>query len=66
MDLVQTLWTTVVDHPYTLLGPLVVAEGPAATVLAGSLVGAGIAARCIYSAVSATGRGSGGCCAGWG
>jgi membrane protein DedA with SNARE-associated domain len=44
MDLVQTLWTTVVDHPYTLLGPLVVAEGPAATVLAGSLVGAGIAA----------------------
>ncbi|MEV6489153.1 VTT domain-containing protein, partial [Actinoplanes sp. NPDC051633] len=44
MDVVQTLWATVVDHPYTLLGPLVVAEGPAATVLAGSLVGAGIAA----------------------
>jgi membrane protein DedA with SNARE-associated domain len=44
MDVVQALWTTVVDHPYTLLGPLVVAEGPAATVLAGSLVGAGIAA----------------------
>jgi membrane protein DedA with SNARE-associated domain len=44
MDVVQALWTTVVDHPYTLLGPLVVAEGPAATVLAGSLVGAGLAA----------------------
>jgi len=44
MDVVQTLWAAVVDHPYTLLGPLVMAEGPAATVLAGSLVGAGIAA----------------------
>lgn len=38
------LWTAVVDHPYALLGPLVLAEGPAATVLAGSLVGAGLAA----------------------
>lgn len=44
MDLVQMLWTAVTDHPYTLLGPLVLVEGPAATVLAGSLVGAGIAA----------------------
>jgi membrane protein DedA with SNARE-associated domain len=44
MDVVQALWNTVVDHPYTLLGPLVLAEGPAATVLAGSLVGAGLAA----------------------
>jgi len=44
MDLAQVLWTAVVDHPYALLGPLVLAEGPAATVLAGSLVGAGLAA----------------------
>ena len=38
------LWTAVTDHPYTWLGPLVLVEGPAATVLAGSLVGAGVAA----------------------
>lgn len=44
MDLAQVLWTAVVHHPYGLLGPLVLAEGPAATVLAGSLVGAGLAA----------------------
>jgi membrane protein DedA with SNARE-associated domain len=44
MELAQVLWTAVVDHPYALLGPLVLAEGPAATVLAGSLVGAGLAA----------------------
>lgn len=44
MDVAQALWNAVVDHPYTLLGPLVLAEGPAATVLAGSLVGAGLAA----------------------
>jgi membrane protein DedA with SNARE-associated domain len=44
MDVAQVLWNAVVDHPYTLLGPLVLAEGPAATVLAGSLVGAGLAA----------------------
>jgi membrane protein DedA with SNARE-associated domain len=31
------------DHPYALLGPLVFVEGPAATVTAGSLVGAGLA-----------------------
>jgi membrane protein DedA with SNARE-associated domain len=43
MDVVHMLWTSVVDHPYALLGPLVLAEGPAATVLAGSLVGAGLA-----------------------
>jgi membrane protein DedA with SNARE-associated domain len=44
MDVAQVLWNAVIDHPYTLLGPLVLAEGPAATVLAGSLVGAGLAA----------------------
>ena len=44
MDVAQVLWTAVIDHPYALLGPLVLAEGPAATVLAGSLVGAGLAA----------------------
>ena len=44
MDVAQTLWTAVTDHPYSLTGPLVLAEGPAATVLAGSLVGAGVAA----------------------
>lgn len=43
MDVAQMLWTAVIDHPYLLLGPLVLAEGPAATVLAGSLVGAGLA-----------------------
>lgn len=31
------------EHPYALLGPLVLVEGPAATVTAGSLVGAGLA-----------------------
>src|SRR5918997_533893 len=44
MDVAQVLWTALADHPYALLGPLVLAEGPAATVLAGSLVGAGLAA----------------------
>ncbi len=44
MDVAHVLWTAVIDHPYALLGPLVLAEGPAATVLAGSLVGAGLAA----------------------
>jgi membrane protein DedA with SNARE-associated domain len=44
MDVAQVLWTAVIEHPYALLGPLVLAEGPAATVLAGSLVGAGLAA----------------------
>ncbi|GES26982.1 hypothetical protein Aple_098810 [Acrocarpospora pleiomorpha] len=37
------LWTAMSDHPYALLGPLVLVEGPAATVLAGSLVGTGMA-----------------------
>jgi membrane protein DedA with SNARE-associated domain len=44
MDVAQMMWTAVIEHPYLLLGPLVLAEGPAATVLAGSLVGAGLAA----------------------
>jgi membrane protein DedA with SNARE-associated domain len=44
MDLAQLLWTAVIDHPYALLGLLVLVEGPTATVLAGSLVGAGLAA----------------------
>jgi membrane protein DedA with SNARE-associated domain len=35
--------STLLDHPYAVLGPLVVVEGPAATVTAGSLVGAGLA-----------------------
>jgi membrane protein DedA with SNARE-associated domain len=43
MDLAQLLWTAVTDHPYPLVGLLVMVEGPAATVLAGSLVGAGLA-----------------------
>ncbi|MEV0394250.1 DedA family protein [Polymorphospora rubra] len=43
MDPVQALWTGVTEHPYLLLGPLVLVEGPAATVVAGSLVGAGLA-----------------------
>ncbi|MBM2614038.1 VTT domain-containing protein [Actinoplanes sp. LDG1-06] len=33
----------VLEHPYTLLGPLVLLEGPAATITAGTLVGAGLA-----------------------
>ena len=44
MDVAQLPLTTVTDHPYTLLGLLVLIEGPVATVLAGSLVGAGLAA----------------------
>ncbi|MFB6392902.1 DedA family protein [Polymorphospora lycopeni] len=43
MDPAQVLWTGVTDHPYLLLGPLVLIEGPAATVVAGALVGAGMA-----------------------
>jgi membrane protein DedA with SNARE-associated domain len=43
VDVAQTWWTAVTDHPYALLGPLVLVEGPAATVLGGSLVGAGLA-----------------------
>ncbi|BCJ51468.1 hypothetical protein Asp14428_29430 [Actinoplanes sp. NBRC 14428] len=34
----------VLEHPYAMLGPLVLLEGPATTVTAGSLVGAGVAA----------------------
>ena len=39
MDLTQA----VLEHPYLVLGPLVLVEGPAATIAAGTLVGAGLA-----------------------
>ncbi|MCO8276835.1 hypothetical protein M1L60_40270 [Actinoplanes sp. TRM 88003] len=39
MDLTQA----VLEHPYLVLGPLVLVEGPAATITAGTLVGAGMA-----------------------
>ncbi|MBU2664898.1 VTT domain-containing protein [Actinoplanes bogorensis] len=39
MDLTQA----VLEHPYLVLGPLVLLEGPAATITAGTLVGAGLA-----------------------
>ncbi|WP_139233252.1 glycosyltransferase [Micromonospora sediminimaris] len=40
MDLTQA----VLEHPYLVLGPFVLIEGPAATITAGTLVGAGAAA----------------------
>ena len=40
MDLTQA----VLEHPYLVLGPFVLLEGPAATITAGTLVGAGAAA----------------------
>ena len=43
MDVLNSLWAAVEQHPYAVLPPLVLAEGPAATVFAGSLVGAGSA-----------------------
>ncbi|MCY1144256.1 hypothetical protein OWR29_40215 [Actinoplanes sp. Pm04-4] len=39
MDLTQA----VLQHPYLVLGPMVLVEGPAATIAAGTLVGAGLA-----------------------
>lgn len=39
MDLTQA----VLEHPYLVLGPLVLVEGPAATITAGTLVAAGAA-----------------------
>ncbi|MGV9214352.1 DedA family protein [Micromonospora sp. RB23] len=43
MEVLNSLWAAVEHHPYAVIPPLVMAEGPAATVFAGSLVGAGTA-----------------------
>ncbi len=42
MEVLNDLWAAVEHHPYAVLPPLVMAEGPAATVFAGSLVGASV------------------------
>lgn len=69
--MIATLWSFLMDHPYLALVPLVLVEGPLATVLAGGLVAAGalvwpaalalvigsdLAADCVYYLLGREGR----------
>lgn len=69
--MIATLWSFLTVHPYLALAPLVLVEGPLATILAGGLVAAGalvwpgalalvvgadLAADCVYYLLGREGR----------